>query len=164
MTAVARQLNETIELLHEVHKELLLLAEEKSSVIIRGEFSRLQEIVREETKLVSRASELENLRIDAAKAVLNNQAEVENPAVEDLLPHLTDSEAETLRHLRERLLETIRELQERNRRNDELLEDSLRLVNMTLEAAVPRRHSGHYSNRGKEQAGVAERVLFDSRA
>ncbi|WP_171051767.1 flagellar protein FlgN [Alteribacter natronophilus] len=161
---MARQLNETIELLHEVHKELLLLAEEKSSVIIRGEFSRLQEIVREETKLVSRASELENLRIDAAKAVLNNQAEVENPAVEDLLPHLTDSEAETLRHLRERLLETIRELQERNRRNDELLEDSLRLVNMTLEAAVPRRHSGHYSNRGKEQAGVAERVLFDSRA
>ena len=117
------------------YEKLVLLAEKKTSTIVKGDVENLSNITEDEQEIVGRIQMLEKQRIK----VLADVANVVNRDVEELklidLIHMLNNvpeEQKKLQEVHERLKKTADKLKSENDKNQQLLADKLEMVDFNL--------------------------------
>jgi flagellar biosynthesis/type III secretory pathway chaperone len=148
------QMTSLLERLLKSHEELLSLGERKTEVLKFGDMKALDGLLKEEDLQVKKLQVIEKDRL----------LKYANVSLADVLEQAEEPEKEKLLHLQTRLIQTYELLKNRNELNQELLEQSLQYVNISLSMVQPQNEPATYSNSKKDPYTSQARSLFDSKA
>jgi len=128
------ELYETLENLLNLHKALNTLANEKKPVLIRGDADGLTKLTHQEKKLIKAIETTEAIRMELVRQVMAEKGiALREGTITELIKSLTSAEEkQRLSHYRDELLRVVTALREANDLNQQLLEQSLSFVEMTL--------------------------------
>ncbi|MDN5331217.1 MAG: hypothetical protein PWP45_442 [Tepidanaerobacteraceae bacterium] len=112
----------------ELYRELLLLSEKKTDVLIRGDVKALEEITRVEQEMVLKLGEIEGERIKITESLCGENATAEK--LKDVLPEGKKSELESIVA---KMKDTLLKLQRRNEINEKLIRRALEYINFSIE-------------------------------
>ncbi|WP_157812110.1 flagellar protein FlgN [Alteribacter populi] len=159
LTAILKQLTQ----LHERFNEQAL---EKRDAVKVGDMQGLETIMKTESALIQELRKLEKMRQVVTSSWLESRGLVkENVTVEEILTHLGESDREEMSKWQTRLVEQIQLLKEKNELNEQLIQESLRFVNMSLDAVQPQRETENYTRPNQQiNAYDTPQSLFDSKA
>jgi flagellar biosynthesis/type III secretory pathway chaperone len=144
-----------------LHKSLHDLSRTKTEVVKKGDGDRLLQLVKDEQKHLYAMKQLEDKRDKEMRLISGNR---DNPTLSELLPTLAAEERETLIQLRLKLTEEIKALKETNKLNEQLIEQSLQFVNLSLDLLHPQLESFNYGRPEEEEVERRGRSIFDSKA
>lgn len=118
-----------------LHKALYTLAIRKKDVLVKGDVDELLAIVRQEQKLVKGITAAETARLDVVKELSAEKGlSLQEGTLAELIKLTTSAEEKTrLTACRSELIRIVTELRDANELNQQLLEQSLSFVNMTLD-------------------------------
>jgi flagellar biosynthesis/type III secretory pathway chaperone len=148
------QMTSLLERLYKSHEDLLALGERKTEVLKLGDMKALDVLLKEEDLQVKKLQLIEKERM----------LKFANVTLGDVLEQAEESEKEKLLHLQDQLIQTYEALKSRNELNQELLEQSLQYVNMSLSMVQPQSEPATYSNLKKNPYTSQATSLFDSKA
>ncbi|AOM81899.1 flagellar protein FlgN [Salisediminibacterium beveridgei] len=151
-----------------VHQTLNDLAVAKQDAVKKGDMKDLEAVMQKEAPLIQKLRKLENTRMHLISQWQDEKGLVkEGVTIDQLLPLFPEKESRELEAWSTRLIEQMIRLKEQNDLNEQLLEDSLRFVNVTLDAMRPQNHFNNYSGNGPEDDDdfkSGDHSLFDSKA
>jgi flagellar biosynthesis/type III secretory pathway chaperone len=148
------QMTSLLERLLKSHEDLLALGERKTKVLKLGDMKALDVLLKEEDLQVKKLQMIEKERL----------LKFANVTLGDILNQSEAPEKERLLHLQDQLVRTYDALKSRNELNQELLEQSLQYVNMSLSIVQPQSEPSTYSNSKKNPYTNHSSSLFDSKA
>jgi flagellar biosynthesis/type III secretory pathway chaperone len=148
------QMTSLLERLLKSHEDLLALGERKTEVLKLGDMKALDVLLKEEDLQVKKLQMIEKERM----------LKFANVTLGDILNQSEAPEKERLLHLQDQLIQTYDALKSRNELNQELLEQSLQYVNMSLSMVHPQSEPSTYSNTKKNPYANHSSSLFDSKA
>jgi flagellar biosynthesis/type III secretory pathway chaperone len=148
------QMTSLLERLFKSHEDLLALGERKTEVLKLGDMKTLDVLLKEEDFQVKKLQMIEKERmVKFAKVTLGN-----------IYEQAEEPEKERLMHLQEQIIQAYGKLKNRNELNQELLEQSLQFVNMSLSMVQPNSEPDIYSKNNAEDYSSNGISLFDSKA
>lgn len=154
-----------------VHERFNEQAVRKEEAIKTGDMEGLDQVMKEESPLIQQLRKLENTRQHLVQQWMKDKGLVkENVTMDHLTPLFPEKEREDLQYWQQRLMTEIHKLKEQNSLNQQLLEDSLRFVNLSLDAMNPQDQNQFISYSGDGEKDDADdfkpggRSLFDSKA
>lgn len=160
--AIAAVLADMIKL-HKIFNELAI---EKTGIIKKGDMPALDQLLKKETLLIKQLKKLEQDRLFVVNEYLSNKGMAkEDVTMDELIESATLEEQDVLQRLQKGLLSEIKMLQEHNELNQQLIQDSLRFVNLSLDLIAPDPEEVNYQR--PTQKGYSEgsgRSIFDSKA
>lgn len=148
------QMTSLLERLLISHEELLVLGERKTNVLKFGDIKALDALLKEEDHQVKKLQAIEKERM----------LKFANVTLSDVMEQAESEERDLLTHLQERLLTAYELLKSRNKLNQELLEQSLQYVNMSLSMVQPENEPAIYQNPKANPYHTNSSSLFDSKA
>lgn len=149
----------------EVHEQLHDFAKEKTASITKGDISHLKSLIQKEAASVKQLERLENERQRLVHFYIQGKGLVtESGTLSELLTHIEDDDREELQQMQKNLVELISDLKKVNELNQQLIEDSLRFVNLSLDVLQPEPETGNYGRPDKEKDQPYGRSIFDSKA
>jgi flagellar biosynthesis/type III secretory pathway chaperone len=148
------QMTSLLERLLKSHVELLALGERKTEVLKIGDMKALDVLLKEEDLQVKKLQLIEKERM----------LKFANVTLADVLEQAEEPEKEKLLHLQEQLIQAYESLKSRNQLNQDLLEQSLQYVNMSLSMVQPQSEPATYNNSKKNPYSSQSSSLFDSKA
>lgn len=154
------QLLVLIENLYKLHSSLYTIAMKKTEVIKQGDIESLNGIMNEEHKHIHAIKQLEEARLKAAKEIC---PEKESPTVTDCLERMKGSEQEQLLAAANKLAELLANIKEQNQLNQQLLHNSLKFVQFSLQLLRPEHESYNYVPPTKKQPNVMTSGMFNSK-
>lgn len=130
-----QKIYQTLETLIQLHKALYTLAVEKKDILIAGNSDDLVRVMKQEQKLVKAIEQVEKDRRDCLASLLQERRyPVSVETLSELSKITTNVEEKTrLTTYREELLRIVSELRAANDLNQQLLEQSLSFVEMSLD-------------------------------
>ncbi|ERN51974.1 flagellar protein FlgN [Alkalihalophilus marmarensis] len=150
-----------------LHQELNKKALQKPGAIKANDMNALSQVVREETKLIRAVQAADAKRARAAGELMRHKGEGrEDATVQTLLTYTEGEDRLMIERLQQALLKEVSRLSEQNEQNKELIEESLRFVNLSLDLMVPQSEDVHYQHPTdkQEQTELYSRSAFDSKA
>jgi flagellar biosynthesis/type III secretory pathway chaperone len=148
------QMTSLLERLLKSHEDLIVLGERKTEVLKLGDMKALDVLLKEEDLQVKKLQQIEKERL----------LKFANVTLEDVLDQAEAPEKERLLNLQEQLIQAYEALKSRNELNQDLLEQSLQYVNMSLSMVQPQSEPATYSNSKKNSYPNQSASLFDSKA
>lgn len=148
------QMTSLLERLLKSHKDLLALGERKTEVLKLGDMKALDVLLKEEDLQVKKLQVIEKERL----------LKFANVTLGDVMDQAEASEKERLQNLQDYVVQAYEALKSRNELNQELLEQSLQYVNMSLSMVQPQSEPSTYSNSKKNPYTNQSSSLFDSKA
>jgi flagellar biosynthesis/type III secretory pathway chaperone len=148
------QMTSLLERLLKSHEDLLSLGERKTEVLKIGDMKALDVLLKEEDLQVKKLQMIEKERM----------MKFANVTLGDMLNQAEAPEKESLLHLQDQLVQAYEALKSRNELNQELLEQSLQYVNMSLSMVQPQSEPTIYSHTKKNPYTNRSSSLFDSKA
>ncbi len=148
------QMTSLLERLFKSHTDLLALGERKTEVLKLGDMKALDVLLKEEDLQVKKLQVIEKERL----------TKFANVTLGDVLEQAEEPEKERLLVLQNRLIEMYEALKSRNQLNQELLEQSLQYVNMSLSMVQPQFEPDLYSKHNADEYPINNMSLFDSKA
>lgn len=149
----------------QVHRTFNDLAEEKTVSLTKGDISHLRSLLQKESAILKQLQQLEQERARLVRFFINGKGLVtEGGTLNELIPHVTNEEKEELVSLQKDLIEQIEILKKKNELNQQLIQDSLRFVNLSLDVLQPELDTGNYGRPNKDDDEPMGRSLFDSKA
>ncbi|MDM5315076.1 flagellar protein FlgN [Fictibacillus sp. b24] len=143
-----------LERLFKSHEDLMSLGERKTEVLKLGDMKSLDVLLKEEDLQVKKLQIIEKERM----------LKFANVTLSDVLEQAEEPEKERLLVLQNRLIEMYESLKNRNQLNQELLEQSLQYVNMSLSMFQPQYEPDLYSKNITDEYSSNSISLFDSKA
>ncbi|PLT35710.1 flagellar protein FlgN [Bacillus sp. V5-8f] len=163
----ARQIILLLEKLVDLHKNLGELANSKTEIIKKGDIGALQGLLLEEQKLIKAIQSLEKERETVTREMVDKAGAADEAfTITRVIEYSSTSEAEALQELKDELLEEVAKLKDRNHLNQQLLQQSLQFLNISMELLVPREQTYNYE-RPAQPINVdqnAIKSIFDSKA
>lgn len=149
-----------------LHRSLMALAKQKTEIIKKGDISSLQNLLKEENKHIQVIKKLENNLVSEAKTFLQKQGvELEQPTMANVIEMASEAEKEAIEKEKAELQHSIEELRTQNELNQQLLEQSLQFVNVSLDLLQPDLDSYNYDpSENTQSERQPNRSLFDSKA
>ncbi len=148
-----------------MHQSLLKLETSKTALIIDGNIDELNKVINDEQTHISAIAQLEEQRQKAVNVFFSsNQVTGVQPTMTELLARISnEADKQQLAKARDGLLTVVTQLKEKNDLNQNLLYNSLQVVNMSLDLMRPQEANFNYGN---EQGGrsTASKGRFDSQA
>lgn len=146
----------TLEKLATLHDYLYELTVRKAEVVKSTSLEDLQELTQEEKKFTKAIYQLEQQR-----AVLSGEK-----TVSDLAEEANEAERESLLHLKDRLKGTIQSIHQQNELNQQLLNQSLQFITITLNTLTQEPSAVTYEKGAniKKNTTTPTRSMFDSKA
>jgi flagellar biosynthesis/type III secretory pathway chaperone len=135
-----------------LHQNLLELATEKTKVIIHGNIDFLQSIISKEKKLIKI---IQNKDQDLRVLAKDLQKE-QNVTLDDVIKNSIQSDRDILLQLKQQLEETINELKNKNETNQQLLQQSLQFVEVSLDLLKPSIDTYNYDRPTKKNSYETE--------
>ncbi|WP_096550430.1 flagellar protein FlgN [Ureibacillus thermosphaericus] len=156
-----------LEKLEKMHKSLLEHAYRKTELVKNNDMEELDKMLKVEQSHVAAIEQLEQLR--QKKVVeffqLKGIKVSSPPSVAELLEVIEDEEeSQQLSDVRNRLLKVIDDLKKQNDLNQQLIYNSLQLVNVTLNMLRPQPEEFNYSEKTVRSGNVLRKSMFDSQA
>lgn len=150
----------------QIHQTFNQLANEKTDCLKKGDISHLRSLMQKESAQLKLLQKGEQERIRLVQFFMHGKGLVtEGGTITELLPHLKEAEREELISLQKKLIEEITKLKQQNELNQQLIQDSLRFVNLSLDMIQPDIDTGNYGRSSKEDdEPIHGRSLFDSKA
>jgi flagellar biosynthesis/type III secretory pathway chaperone len=148
------QMTSLLERLYKSHEDILASGERKTEVLKLGDMKALDVLLKEEDLQVKKLQLIEKERM----------LKFANVTLADVLEQAEESEKEKLLHLQDQLIQTYEALKSRNELNQELLEQSLQYVNMSLSMVLPNNEPDLYSKHKAEDYNSNGFSIFDSKA
>ncbi|GLB60194.1 flagellar protein FlgN [Cytobacillus sp. NCCP-133] len=162
----AEKMIKTLQNLLLLYKSLNQIALKKTEVIKKGNADSLNVLINEEQKHITGITKWEKLLMDDAKQfLLKKGMTVETPSLSDSIMHSSIEEKQTLIDLKNDLTGQVNLLKQQNNLNQQLLEQSLQFVNMSLDMLLPAIDSFNYEPPNHLQdLSEDKRSIFDSKA
>jgi flagellar biosynthesis/type III secretory pathway chaperone len=148
------QMTSLLERLLKSHEELLALGERKTDVLKIGDMKALDVLLKEEDLHVKKLQMMEKERM----------LKFANVTLSNILEQAVIAEKEKLIRLQEKLITAYETLKSRNQLNQELLDQSLQYVNMSLGMVQPENEPATYKNPKTNPYNTNSISLFDSKA
>ncbi|TCT14013.1 FlgN protein [Natranaerovirga pectinivora] len=169
MASLIEELINTLSEELDSYNQILEVTNAKTDIIIRGDVSALQEITEKEQNIAGRLARLEKKReshIEDISLVINiNSKELSLTKLVELLKG-QEKERKELMDINNQLKETIEELQNRSEQNKALINQSLDLIDFTINAIRTSRvapQTAGYENKGKAFEGNTNNAMFDAK-
>ena len=169
---MASLIDELIDVLDKEEKEyqdLILLSQEKTPVIVKGDLEKLQKITEAEQFVVGKLNKLEKKRAEVAKdiAIVLGKDE-DGLKVSDIIDILASQEAEQerLKEVYDRLKATLKEMVRLNDMNKGLIKESLEFIefNMNLYKGIYQEpETGNYTKTASASMPMATPGVFDAK-
>lgn len=154
----------SLEKLIEHQEGLNNVAVEKTDIIIKNDLEALQTILKQENKHIQIIQKLEAEIFKLSKEILGENGTVEaNPTLSAVIECVPDEQRECLHELKERLAVKVLTLQQRNQMNQDLLEQSLQFINLSLDLLIPDMDSFNYNPTVQDEQKETHSI-FDSKA
>ena len=148
-----------------IHQMFNEFSKEKTTSVTKGDISQLKSIMQKEAVQLKKLEGLEQERQRLVRFFMQGKGLVtEGGTLTEILAHVSDGEKEKLLSLQKSLVEQIEKLKQQNELNQQLLQDSLRFVNLSLDVLQPEPETGNYGRPNKEQDEPQGRSMFDSKA
>ena len=160
LKSVVTTLNELIN----IQKQLLEYAEKKKAILIERKIDELNQLVKEEAKLVKQLEHLENERAQLVESVLQQQPSLSfYQYVEQIPDNLTRT---NLQFQLKTLQQLMVELQAKNQLNEKLLIDSMSFVHHMIEQVTKSKQQSfnYQSPLGQQKSQTNSRGFFDTKA
>lgn len=151
-----------LEIIHQLHLELLEVSQAKTELVKKGDMENLQQLLKLEQKLI--------LEIDAAEKERQKISEtlvpaIEKPSLEDCLAYVSPEQQKAVVEKREELKGVIAQIELQNNLNYELLQQSLHYVHMSLNLFHPKEETINYGPpKGKKVKQTAPAGMFQTKA
>jgi flagellar biosynthesis/type III secretory pathway chaperone len=161
------ELYELLDNLIQLHKALYTLAVQKKDVLIKGDVDELVAITRQEQKLIKAVGSAEEARqAVVARLFASLGFTRDNGTITDLIKLTTSAEEKMrLTTYRDELMRIVSELRDANELNQQLLEQSLSFVNMTLNLITDTPENDYiYGNPATEAYRHTNRMFFNKKA
>ncbi|WP_062199955.1 flagellar protein FlgN [Massilibacterium senegalense] len=155
-TAIVQLLDTFIQ----THQELNQLAKEKEQAVIHSDLEQIKTIIQKETMYVKMLEQLERQREQIAKQVIQTG----DRSLKAMLPFFHEQDQVTMIERQQTLMAEIETLQYQNALNQQLIFDSLKFINLSLDLAQPVDPFARYSDRTDEEDGRPVRSMFDTKA
>ncbi len=157
---------DSLQTLLDVHKKLVAIGDEKVELVKTGNISALETLLREEAKLMRTLEITEKIRMKQVEAYLAKHGIAKKDAtLSDVKKAATAAERERLDALQSELVAVIDELKWKNERNQELIEESLRFVELSLDLIAPHKEDIAYNPHDDgDDDYVIGHSLFDRKA
>ncbi|WP_026672376.1 flagellar protein FlgN [Alkalihalobacterium bogoriense] len=162
-----KNIAEVLQELLSVHQAFRKLAKEKAEVLKKGDMPALDQLIKKEAVVIQQLKKLEQDRLFVVEQYLHSKGLVtEGVTMAQLIQMTSPEEQEVLEKLQQELLEEIEGLKAENELNQQLIQDSLRFVNLSLDMLSPQQDEDVNYKRPKsnQYEGGASRSIFDSRA
>ncbi|HEX7064427.1 MAG TPA: flagellar protein FlgN [Bacillales bacterium] len=166
MTLSAEPLIETMEALVSVHRTLNAHAKEKTRVLKEGDIKGLEALMKKEEAAAAKLKKLEEARIQRVDEFLAEKGVIgEDVTMSQLLKFTAPEEERELLEVQNQLMDEIVQLKQQNALNQELIEQSLQFVDMSLDLFQPAKEPANYQHPDQTKSpGQRGRSLFDSQA
>ncbi|CQR46396.1 FlgN protein [Paraliobacillus sp. PM-2] len=152
----------TLEQLVQLHQSLHAVSVQKTEALKAGEIDQLQELLKKEKKHINAINQTEQQRMEQTNkwAIANGLAD-EPITVTTMLEHLHGTEdGQSLEQITTTLTETLVKLKQQEALNQQLTQQSLQFVQLSMDMIAPTINTFNYGN--KQQA--SNRSVFDSKA
>jgi flagellar biosynthesis/type III secretory pathway chaperone len=160
----ANQLVTVMERLLDLHEKLLEKANQKTTVIEKGDIDALNTLIKEEQKLLPTINKFEQVRQQVVRNFLTPfHVEEENFTISTCLTYIDEPNKEKLADLREELLDVAKALQKQNDLNSQLVKQSLQFVHMSLDMFYPKTPDFNYGP-PKQTGPSTANSLFNRKA
>lgn len=164
----AKNIIMALEQLLSMHENLYEKSKLKTDIIKSGNIDTLKSMTNDERKWARTINDIQKELMHQTDSFLKTfSISKENPSLRDCLIYMDEQEKESATDLQAKLVDQINLIKEQNDLNQQLLEQSLAFVNMSLDLLTPDPDTDSYNyerpNRQQsyEQLG---RSLFDSNA
>ncbi len=149
-----------------LHKTFNELAIEKTDIIKKSDIKALDMLIKKEGALIHQLNQLEQKRMSVVEAFLNRKGLVtEGVTMEQVIEMAPKEEQPILTKLQRALMSEIDRLKKNNEQNQQLIEDSLRFVNLSLDLLAPEPEEINYQRPAqKNYDSDTKRSIFDSKA
>lgn len=158
---------QTMTSLNDTHESLLELAERKKQVLIHNDVEQLMQIVNKENRMIKQIGELDQQRVEAIGQFMIEKGYKPNPkvTVSDLTKIIFNVEdKKLLLGKQKQLMGTIHKLRDMNRLNQQLIEQSIKFINYSMDLIVGPDDDGIYHNPMQQQKGISKTGYFNARA
>ncbi len=159
------KMTDVIEELMEQHLELTTLALQKTEAIKNSDMESLSTLLMKERKQIAAIVQLEEKRQRLVEKIFEKlHVDHQEKTISQLLEHLDDTtEKEQLEKAVTRLVEVIVSLRQAEQLNDQLIQQSLEFVQLSLDMLQPSVKNIQYNNQRTDEPRPNQSV-FDSRA
>ncbi len=160
-------LYEILDNLINLHRALYTLAVQKKEVLIHNQIDELVNITQQEQKLIKAVGAAEAARLEAVQAVYAEKGvSLTEGSLSELIKLTTGAEEKArLTNYRNELIRIVSELREANELNQQLLEQSLSFVNMSLDLITDNPADDFiYSNPAHDAYRNPNRNFFNKKA
>lgn len=162
-----KTLYDLLDNLIQLHKALYTLSAQKKDVLIKGNVDELVAITRHEQKLIKGITAAETARIDIVRELSAEKGfALQEGTLAELIKLTTSAEEKTrLTASRNELTRIVAELRGANELNQQLLEQSLSFVNLTLDLITDSPEDDFiYGNPASDSYRQANRTFFNKKA
>ena len=157
-----------LEKLEKMHRSLLQFANQKTELVKKGDIEGLDSIIKNEQSHVAAIEVLEKQRLQMVTDYLRAKgfALADTPTVFHVIEAAeTEEERHQLNEVSKQLLSVVDDLKKQNELNQQLVYQSLKFVNISLDMLRPQPDQINYSgNQANEKNIAVKKSLFDSQA
>ncbi|MEB1806673.1 MAG: flagellar protein FlgN [Bacillaceae bacterium] len=149
-----------------LHKTFNEIAQEKTEVVRKSDIPALDVLIKKEGALIHQLRKLEQDRLFVVEEFLKGKGLVtEGVTMDQLIELVPKEEHPILTKLHRALMSEIDTLKKSNELNQQLIEDSLRFVNLSLDLMAPEPDEITYQRPSqKNYDSEKKRSMFDSKA
>jgi len=159
-----QSLMSNLEKTYRLNESLLQLSTKKTDILKKGDFDALNELTANEQKHIQAIEQLEKQREKLLSELVKTSG---NPTVtlSDCLELVNDTEREKLNEFKEKLTQQLKELQNRNDLNEQLIQQSLQFIQVSLNLFRPQQEQITYAPPNKQSSnGLEANSIFNRKA
>lgn len=154
---------------YEIYQQLYRLSEEKQQIIIDNEVDDLLDIIEEEQAKIKKIDTLEEQRIEILQQIAKENSFAEDElSFAKLMKIIPDQQDKSeLKNIRQQILDLLEDIRDINETNANLIEESLKLNNYTLQLLTESNISkgNTYQKSGQQdQSDKQQQSIIDQKA
>lgn len=160
----AQTIIQTLEKLVHIHQDVLAISQQKTEIIKEGSVEKLQALLVKERRYIRLMEQAESARKTAADDWLaQSQLTQEDATITNLLEMMhNEDDKQALEKITVILTEMIIKLKQQEQLNQQLINQSMQFVQLSLDVMTPSIKSMNYGSKKETQA--IKRSVFDSKA
>ena len=159
-----QSLMSNLEKTYRLNESLLQLSTKKTDILKKGDFDALNELTANEQKHIQAIEQLEKQREKLLSEMVKTSGN-QTVTLSDCLELVNDTEREKLNELKEKLTQQLKELQNRNDLNEQLIQQSLQFIQVSLNLFRPQQEQITYAPPNKQNSnGLEANSIFNRKA
>lgn len=149
MEPTFQDLLERLEEIQDHYRQMLELAGKKQKELVKGNLEQIEALTKEEEKLIFKIGRLEDERHHCARRLISHFQLREEATLTDLMEVAPAEVKDKLQALQESMAQLIAEMDKLNQENINLIQQSLRFINFTVDLLTKADDPSTYGS-GKE--------------